>query len=42
METVYYVLNKNEQLAKIPKHEVDKRRVTIFNEFFRDVYRRMN
>lgn len=42
MDTVYYVLNKSENLQKIPKNEVEKRRITIFNEFFREVYRRMN
>lgn len=42
MDTIYYVLNKNENLTKIPKVEVDKRRNTIFNEFFREIYRRMN
>jgi dynein heavy chain 1 len=42
METVYYVLNKNENLNKIPKHDIERRRIVIFNEFFRDVYRRMN
>lgn len=42
MDTVYYVLNKSENLQKIPKTEVEKRRITIFNEFFREVYRRMN
>ncbi len=42
MDTVYYVLNKNEMLQKVPKGELEKRRLIIFNEFFREVYRRIN
>lgn len=42
MDTIYIVLNKNEALQKIPRQELDKRRNTIFNEFFREIYRRMN
>lgn len=42
METIYNVLNKNEQLLKIAKTDLYRRRVTIFNEFFREVYKRMN
>lgn len=42
MDTVYYVLNKNELLQKVPKGELEKRRLIIFNEFFREVYRRIN
>jgi dynein heavy chain 1 len=42
MDTVYDVLNKNELLQKVPKGELEKRRLIIFNEFFREVYRRIN
>ena len=42
MDTVYHVINKNEQLQKVPKGELDRRRLIIFNEFFREVYRRIN
>jgi hypothetical protein len=34
METVYNLLNKNENLSKIPKTDLEKRRIVIFNEIF--------
>jgi len=42
MDTILNVLNKNESLQKIGKTELKKRRVCIFNEFFREMYKRMN
>ncbi|CAD8134930.1 unnamed protein product [Paramecium octaurelia] len=42
MDTIYNVLNKNEQLQKIPKQDLIKRRILIFNEMFKEIYKRMN
>ena len=42
METVYNLLHKNENLSKIPKTDLEKRRIVIFNEIFVQIYKRMN